>query len=447
MSTTLTVALASLGGIVLAGVVAHGAWQARRAGPKRASPPLREEPSALGAARRRRGRRSPTTTAHRTTPRRRPRRISKRMPLQLDALIDACAPITLDAPVAGDVVLAHLLSKRHVGSKLLVVEGLDSENGAWEAPAAGRRYGELQAGVQLASRTGALNEIEYSEFVQRMQTFAEAIGASMDPPDMLDVMARARELDAFASQHDAQLAVHLHARGAAWSVGYIQQHARRHGFVPGVVAGRLVYPSTEEGAPPVLTLTYDSQAALADEPDRAAVRDVTLAFDVPQTDASVEPFKAGRRRRRRSPSAWTRPSSTTTAARSAVPASRGSAPSWARATPRSRRAASRRDRRRRGGCSADSHLSRRDAGARRDRRAGDPIADNFEMPTRPRSGASRSRARTPCSSELREHAHRYYVLDAPVIADADYDRAVPGAAGDRGRAPGAADAQTRRRST
>jgi len=42
----------------------------------------------------------------------------------------------------------------------------------------------------------------------------------------------------------------------------------------------------------VLTLTYDSQAALADEPDRAAVRDVTLAFDVPQTDASVEPFKA-----------------------------------------------------------------------------------------------------------------------------------------------------------
>ena len=289
---SLTVALASLGGIVLAGVVAHGAWQARRAGPKRASPSTREEPSASaprdsdgpaladddGAADD--GAAAPA------------RRVSKRLPLELDALIDACAPITVDAPVAGDVVLAHLPSKRHVGSKLVVVEGLDSETGAWEAPAAGRRYGELQAGVQLASRTGALNEIEYSEFVQRLQTFAEAIGAGMDPPDMLDVMARARELDAFASQHDAQLAVHLHARGAAWSVGYIQQHARRHGFVPGVVPGRLVYPSTEEGAPPVLTLTYDSQAALADEPDRAAVRDVTLAFDVPQTDAAVEPFKA-----------------------------------------------------------------------------------------------------------------------------------------------------------
>ncbi len=220
------------------------------------------------------------------------RRVSKRLPIQLDALIDAFAPIALDAPIAGDVVVAHLPSKRHVGSKLVLVEGLDAETGRWDAPTAGRRYGELQAGVQLASRTGALNEIEYSEFVQRMETFGEAIGATLDAPDMLDVMARARELDAFASAHDAQLAVHLHARGAAWSVGYIQQHARRHGFVPGVVPGRLVYPSAEEGAPPVLTLTFDAQAALADEPDRAAVRDVTLAFDVPQTDPSVEPFKA-----------------------------------------------------------------------------------------------------------------------------------------------------------
>jgi hypothetical protein len=291
MSTTLTVALASLGGIVLAGVVAHGAWQARRAGPKRASPSVREEPSASAP-------RDSDASAlaeddvpsdDAAAP---PRRISKRLPLQVDALIDACVPITLDAPIGADVVAAHLPSKRHVGSKLVIVEGLDSETGAWEALAAGRRYGELQAGVQLASRTGALNEIEYSEFVQRMQALAEAIGAGIDPPDMLDVMARGRELDAFASQHDAQLAVHLHARGAAWSVGYIQQHARRHGFVPGVVPGRLVYPSTEEGAPPVLTLTYDSQAALADEPDHASVRDVTLAFDVPQTDAGVEPFKA-----------------------------------------------------------------------------------------------------------------------------------------------------------
>jgi hypothetical protein len=292
--STLTIALASLGGVVLAGVVAHGAWQARKAGPKRATPNVREEPSADAPTSADAASAGGDDSEHDDDGGTAvlARRLSKRLPLQLDALIDAFLAIELEAPVAGDAILANLPSKRHVGSKLVLVEGLDVESGQWRPLAAGERYSELQAGVQLASRTGALNEIEYSEFVQRMQTFADAIGASIDPPDMLDVMARARELDAFASQHDGQLAVHLLARGAAWSVGYIQQHARRHGFVAGVVAGRLVYPATEEGAPPVLTLTFDSQAALADEPDRAAVRDVTLAFDVPQTDPGAEPFKA-----------------------------------------------------------------------------------------------------------------------------------------------------------
>ena len=289
---TLTVALASLGGVVLAGVIAHGAWQARRAGPKQASDP-REEPSASAPVRGDEPGLDDADAAAVDDPSAvSPRRLSKRVPLQLDALIDAFATFTLDGPVSAEAIAPHLAAKRFVGSKLFLVEGLNGETGLWEAPAAGQRYTELQAGVQLASRTGPLNEIEYSEFVQRIQAIAEAIGASADFPDMLDVMARARELDAFASQHDAQLAVHLHAQGAAWGVGYIQQHARRHGFVPGVVPGRLVYPSTEEGAPPVLTLTFDSQAALADEPDRAAVHDVTLSFDVPQTGPAAEPFKA-----------------------------------------------------------------------------------------------------------------------------------------------------------
>ena len=62
--------------------------------------------------------------------------------------------------------------------------------------------------------------------------------------------------------------------------------------MPGVLPGRLVLPSIDEGAPPVLILTFDPQAALADDPDLAAVRDVTLTFDVPQTDPSVKPFAA-----------------------------------------------------------------------------------------------------------------------------------------------------------
>ena len=288
--STLTIALASLGGVVLAGIVAHGAWQARKAGPKRAAAPVAPtEP------------REPVMDALNSDVDAAPidelptipeRRANKRIVQRLDALIDSIATLTLDAPISGAFALTHLPSTRRAGGKPFMIEGLNSETGEWEFPVGSQHYGEFQAGVQLANRTGALNEIEYSEFVQKIQAFAEGLGAFGQFPDMLEAVAAARELDHFASEHDAQLAVNLQSRAAAWSVGYIQQHASRHGFVPGVVPGRLVLPSADEGAPPVLTLTFDSQAALADDPNVSAVRDVTLSFDVPQTDAGVAPFGA-----------------------------------------------------------------------------------------------------------------------------------------------------------
>ena len=293
MDNTLTIALASLGGVVLAGVIAHGAWQARRADPKRAErasprPEPREPvmgdlpPPAAGGT-------SLLAELSVPAPERRPNR---RLVPRLDALIDSIATLAVEAPIAGAQAIAHLPTTRRAGGKPFMIEGLNSETGEWEPPAAGQRYGEFQAGVQLVNRTGALNEIEYSEFVQKVQAFADAVGAMADFPDMLEAVAAARELDHFAGAHDAQLAVHLRARVAAWSIGYIQQQAGRHGFVPGVVPGRLVLPAAEEGAPPVLTLTFDSQAALSDEPDVAVVRTVTLSFDVPQTDPAAQPFAA-----------------------------------------------------------------------------------------------------------------------------------------------------------
>ena len=113
-----------------------------------------------------------------------------------------------------------------------------------------------------------------------------------DIPDMPDVVARAKELDLFASQHDAQLAVHLRAQGSAWSIGFVAQHAKRCGFIPSSMAGRWVMPSLIEGSPPVLFLTFDDQTASVDDPDEVVLRMVMLSFDVPQTEESVQPFVA-----------------------------------------------------------------------------------------------------------------------------------------------------------
>jgi hypothetical protein len=290
---SLTLALAILGGLVLAALVAHSAWQSRQAGPKRAAVILpKPEP------------REPSLDGDRidpglddigvdalTVPAPDARALRRVVP-RLDALIDAIATLSIEVQISGDMAIAHLPPTRRAGGKPFLVEGLNADTGEWEAPAAGQRYREFQAGVLMANRTGAINEIEFSEFVQKIEAFAEAIGALADFPDMLEVVARARELDAFAGDHDAQLAVHLHARTAAWSVGYLQQHAARHGFVPGMVPGRLVLPADEEGAPPVLTLSFDPQAALADDPNQSVVRVATLAFDVPQSDPQRQPFMA-----------------------------------------------------------------------------------------------------------------------------------------------------------
>ncbi len=297
MSNTLSFALASLGGVVLAGVIAHGAWSARRAAPRRAARTAtsagrdRADPvsgEARGAPA------SDFSDAAGTGSAAGERRPNRRVALRLDALIDAIATLRLEAPIAGAQVVAQLPSTRRAGSKPYLIEGLNTASGEWEPPSSAHSYGELQAGIQLANRSGALNEIEYSEFVQKVQAFAEAVGALADFPDMLEAVAAGRELDQFADAHDAQLAVQLQAHGIAWSVGYVQQQAARHGFLPGVVPGRLVMPNDEEGAPPMLTLLYDSRAALADDPNLAALRELTLAFDVPQTPAGARPFEAWR---------------------------------------------------------------------------------------------------------------------------------------------------------
>jgi hypothetical protein len=275
------IGLVVLGGLVLLGLLVHSAWSARVNTPKQAqetapavtaqNEPVFEETS-FGSL---------ELHVH---PLRR---------LHIDPLIDAVAPINLDplaAEVTGEAALAALPSTRRVGTKPFSIEGFNSDLQEWEAPVAGAHYSVFQAGVQLANRTGALNDIEYSEFVVKAQAFADAVGATPEFPEMRHEVARARELDNFASAHDAQLGLNLRAKHASWSPGYVHQMASQQGFVPGQLPGRMVLPAAQEGAPPLLSLTFDSQAALAEDPAQSAIRELILHLDVPQVDRFEHPF-------------------------------------------------------------------------------------------------------------------------------------------------------------
>ena len=299
--SNLQIGLAIAGGLILAGVVAHSAWSARKNLPKLATPEApadqvpaqtlndefadRQEPSfdgdlSLGSL---------SNFALLPSLEKKP---------GLDALIDVIAPVAVEGTESGEAALAGVPATRRAGSKPFGVEGLNIATAQWELPRANQRYSAFQCGVQLANRVGALNQIEYSEFVMKAQAFADAVGGEPEFPEMTDEVARARELDQFANAHDAQLSFTLRAVGTAWSPGYVVQKAGRIGFVAGAVPGRMVLPATQRetltaighGGAPILGLAFDTQAAMADEPEQTALREVTLSLDVPQVSRAEQPF-------------------------------------------------------------------------------------------------------------------------------------------------------------
>jgi hypothetical protein len=283
--STLQIGLAVAGGLVLAGVVGYNTWTSRKNAPRQAETP-QVEPTGLDPV-------EPTFSDAEVQERDMALPTPAKKPT-LDALIDVIANLGLDpsaAAVSGEAAIAALPATRRAGTKPFAVEGLNVTTQQWEAPLAGQRYSSFQAGVQLANRTGALNEIEYSEFVVKTQAFADAVGATPDFPEMRDEVARARELDQFASAHDAQLGFTIRARNASWSPGYVHQNAARLGFVAGAIAGRMVLPAATESMPPVLVLGFDSQAALAEDPAQSAIREISLHLDVAQAERAEAPFE------------------------------------------------------------------------------------------------------------------------------------------------------------
>jgi hypothetical protein len=282
--SSLQVSLAAIGGLTVVAVVAYNYWTSRQKAPKQAEP--QTEPTGLHPA-------ASFASSQAIEPVLNDDFVAlspvDKKP-HLDALIDVISSIEVEQAVPAQSVLAALPPTRRVGTKAFHIEGCCQLQGPWEPVELGKRYVAFQAGVQLANRVGALNDIEFSEFVVKTQAFADAIGGTAHFSDMMEEVARARELDQFASAHDVQLSFTLCARSAAWSLGYIQQHAARLGFVMGLIPGRMVLPSEQAGLP-LLSLSFDTQAAMAEDQALSAIREFTLSLDVPQIAVENLPFE------------------------------------------------------------------------------------------------------------------------------------------------------------
>ncbi|MET0962388.1 MAG: cell division protein ZipA C-terminal FtsZ-binding domain-containing protein [Noviherbaspirillum sp.] len=205
-----------------------------------------------------------------------------RLDLPVDQLIDCTIALGLESPLRGDRVLPVTHTLRHVGNKPVNFIGL-ANDGHWEALAHGRTYTMLQAGIQLASRNSALNEIEYSEFVSRLRQVADELGAECDVPDMSRIVSIARGLHQFVAEYGAQLSVNVQSNRAPWQISTLLAALTRQGFDlrPD---GRLVMPDGDGG-------TLFSIATNAGGGDETTSR-LTLLLDVALVAAARDGYGA-----------------------------------------------------------------------------------------------------------------------------------------------------------
>ncbi|WP_416048788.1 cell division protein ZipA C-terminal FtsZ-binding domain-containing protein [Cupriavidus basilensis] len=214
-------------------------------------------------------------------------------PAVIDPLIDCIVPLHLERKSSGDRILPLTGRLRRAGTKQVHIEGLRSEANAWEPVTAGHQYEDLQVAVQLANRGGALNALEFSEFINAVEALAEALDASAELPDMAETVANGRELDAFAASCDVQLGVNVISDGAPWSAAYVQTVATQDGLVLSRDGTRFTrYQANAEGVQRALfTLQFGDTNFLRDDLTAKAGRQITLLLDVPSAAQATKPFK------------------------------------------------------------------------------------------------------------------------------------------------------------
>jgi hypothetical protein len=204
----------------------------------------------------------------------------------VDPLIDCLIPLNFEGAVRGDKILPALHKLRRVGNKPIHYIGF-AVNGDWEPIVHGGVYTKLQAGVQMATRTTALNEIEYSELVTRLRAVADEIGAEPEVPDMIEVMSEARTLHRFVAGHDAQLGVNLAANGAPWAISTLIGALENQGFDVRP-DGRFAMPDREAPGTGAVLFTLSTNVTLGAD----ATSRLTLLLDVPCVPPSRDGFGA-----------------------------------------------------------------------------------------------------------------------------------------------------------
>ena len=199
--------------------------------------------------------------------------------LPVDDFIDCVIPMDFDQPLRGERLITEIQSIRIAGNKPVHFIGKTTD-GERETITHAGNYSQLSAGIQLVNRSGALNELDYSDVVMKLRQVADNLGGFIDIPDMKHVMDGARDLALFVAEHDAQLSVNVRSNNAPWDIATLMPALENLGFDTRPDA-RLAMPDGEGGT--LFTLSVNSSLA------ESVTSRMTLLLDVP----CVSPARGG----------------------------------------------------------------------------------------------------------------------------------------------------------
>jgi hypothetical protein len=163
-------------------------------------------------------------------------------------------------------------------------------DGVWEALTSNPRnaYSQMELGLQLADRSGALARDQLDAFCHALYSFAADVGGAVICPEKEEVLERARLLDLFCMDVDVLMGLNVVAgEGHRFTSEAIHTQARTTGLV---MEADGVYHARDASGANLFSLANQEEQPFPRDGRGLTTHGITLLFDVPRVMDGVKVF-------------------------------------------------------------------------------------------------------------------------------------------------------------
>jgi hypothetical protein len=163
-------------------------------------------------------------------------------------------------------------------------------DGVWEALTGNSRnaYGQMELGLQLADRGGALAQDQLDAFCRTLYTFAADAGGAVSCPEKEEALERARALDLFCMDVDVLMGLNVVSGD---SHPFTSEAIHTQTSAAGLTLERDgVYHARDAGGHSLFSLTNQEETSFPLDGRGLTTHGVTLLFDVPRVADGVNVF-------------------------------------------------------------------------------------------------------------------------------------------------------------